>query len=335
MCNQPQSSRSRPAFTLVELLVVIAIIGILVALLLPAVNQAREAARRIQCTNNLRQVALAVHNYHSSRNELPPMRVDDHQPTWLMLILDQIEESAIKDLWDSELGCFYDQAYQTRTATVSSYFCPSLSHDSLIAQAVPDSVHNHTRRDPATGEPWAGSIADYRSVSGSTCTIFKGGVAMIVNGSYSGATGHLVDGAMPQANRDRVQYADSGRRKLRSFRAETSFRSIKDGTSKTLLAGEVSRSLAESGHALNGDHLPGYPLGETRPFCQNCTMSDELGGDHGFGGAHSGIVMFAMCDGSVTPVSRSTDLAVLDRMASRADGQYYDLEGTAPSCHAN
>ncbi len=211
MESQPRSPRLHAAFTLVELLVVIAIIGILVALLLPAVNQAREAARRTQCTNNLRQVALAVHNYHSARNELPPMRVDDHQPTWLMLILDQMEESQIKDLWDSNLGCFYDQAYATRTATVNSFFCPSTPHASQIVEEIPDSVHNHPRRDPATGAPWAGSIADYRSVSGSTCPIYEGTQLVIVNGAYSGATGHLVDGAMPQCNRDKVKYTDSAR----------------------------------------------------------------------------------------------------------------------------
>ena len=330
-----RGGRRPSAFTLVELLVVIAIIGILVALLLPAVNSAREAARRTQCTNNLRQLALAVHNYHSARNELPPMRVDDHQPTWLMLILGQIEEAALQDLWDNGRGCFYDQPFLTRTATVSSFFCPSMTHASQIAEEIPDSVHSHPRRDPNTGAAWAGSISDYRAVSGSTCTILEGGTPVIVNGSYSGATGHLVDGAMPQANRSKVRYQDSARRRLASFKGPPSFRNIKDGTTKTLLAGEVSRSLAESGHALNGDHLPGFPIGETRPFCQNCILPGDAGGDGGFGGAHTGVVLFALCDGSVLPIDRSTDLAVLDRMASRADGQYFDLNGTAPSCHGN
>jgi prepilin-type N-terminal cleavage/methylation domain-containing protein len=326
-------------FTLVELLVVIAIIGILVALLLPAVQAAREAARRTQCVNHLKQIGLATQNYHDARNELPPMRVDDHQPTFLFLILDYMEESQVKDLWDYNLGCFYDQKYTTRTAQVSSLFCPSMTHANLFVIEPPDNVHNHPRREPpaeggaTTG--YTGSISDYRAVMGSTCLQHPDIVAI---GGVNASNGHLVDGPVPQANRDKVTYRDG--KKLVSFKAMTSLKNITDGTSKTLLAGEVSLASSESGHAFNGDHQPAFSIGELAPFCQRCTLPPApdnpppgtVWGDNGFGGAHPGIANFVMCDSSVQSISRDVDLRVMDRAATRAGEDPYDFDGSALSC---
>jgi len=92
------------AFTLVELLVVIAIIGILIALLLPAVQAAREAARRMQCTNNLKQVGLAVHNFHDANRALPPICIYTDRPTLFMILLPFLEQSALHEIFvDAQL----------------------------------------------------------------------------------------------------------------------------------------------------------------------------------------------------------------------------------------
>ncbi|MDR1271146.1 MAG: DUF1559 domain-containing protein [Planctomycetaceae bacterium] len=91
----------RDAFTLVELLVVIAIIGVLVGLLLPAVQAAREAARRMKCTNNLKQFGLAVHNFHDTRDGLPPSAVYQLKPSFWVMIYPYIEQQALYDLMAS------------------------------------------------------------------------------------------------------------------------------------------------------------------------------------------------------------------------------------------
>ena len=115
----------------------------------------------------------------------------------------------------------------------------------------------------------------------------------------------------------------------------TALKSITDGTSKTLLGGEVSRAEAERTHAFNGDFFPGRWIGEEEPFCEKCTLSDAEGGDKAFGGAHTSSVNFIMCDGSVHAVSRDTNLSVLDRMATRAGDDPYEIDGTTTPCNHN
>jgi prepilin-type processing-associated H-X9-DG protein len=137
---------------------------------------------------------------------------------------------------------------------------------------------------------------------------------------------------MPQPNRESIRFGGAGNRGVLSFDGRTGLHNITDGTSKTLMGGEVSRALAESGHAFNGDHLPGEWIGEQNPFCQKCGLSRDEGGDSAFGSMHSGVVMFAMCDGSVQAISRDINPSVLDRMATRAGDDPYTLDATVTPC---
>src|SRR5262249_48824830 len=129
----------RTGFTLVELLVVIAIIGVLVALLLPAVQQARESARRMSCENNLKQIGLAIHSQHDTTGFLVPTTVaeaaavlaaggsvdePDGFASWATLLLPYIEQQSIYSLWDLKLQTSKQnaQAYQQQ---IKAYWCPS------------------------------------------------------------------------------------------------------------------------------------------------------------------------------------------------------------------
>jgi prepilin-type N-terminal cleavage/methylation domain-containing protein len=340
--------RKRPGFTLVELLVVIAIIGILVALLLPAIQAAREAARRSQCTNNLKQIGIAIHNYHDARRKLPPFRVLDHQQAWLVLILPYLESQEVADLWDINLGCYFDQTLEFRKTVIENYICPSMNHDTPFCRALPDAVHSHPRHDPRNPPGYEGSISDYRAVRGSTCLIEHNDPGVPINpmlyDDIDNSSGHLVDGAMPQCRRPDVKLkSTSTSQGVVSFIPITAFKSITDGLSKTLFAGEVGRGTSEGAPAFNtNDNRTATPIGEEEPFCQRClhparplgTTSDPQGlyGDAGFGSAHPGITQFVMGDGSVHSISREVDLAALDRAATRAGDDPYEFDKPAVPC---
>lgn len=190
----------RSAFTLVELLVVIAIIGVLIALLLPAVQAAREAARRSQCSNNLKQLALGIHNYESALKHLPPSAVVDpndlssnNNGSWGVhgRILPYLEEANLRDLVDLEVA--WDNQLAISDVRIPVFQCPS---DQKAGEV----------RDPGSG----------RALLYSTTYGFNFGTWFV----YDPATKQGGDGLF---------YPNSNLRLAK----------VTDGTSKTLLASEV------------------------------------------------------------------------------------------------
>jgi len=151
----------RFAFTLVELLVVIAIIGILIALLLPAVQAAREAARRMQCSNNLKQIGLALHNYHGihnclpmacgSRSSKPPLQTG----TWPSMILPFLEQQDVYNMIDFDKHLKDPANAAAVTTVIPAYVCPS---DSTVQDPILADRHDRDNPNPSLGLWYAGSI---------------------------------------------------------------------------------------------------------------------------------------------------------------------------------
>src|SRR5437764_6374031 len=134
------SSRRERGFTLIELLVVIAIIAVLIALLLPAVQAARGAARRIQCVNNLKQFGIAMHNFHNVQGTFPPGAQSSPAQSWAFFILPFLEQQVMSNTLNVN-AAFYDGKNTTVTqTTIATSLCPSDSggNTTLMHSKFPD-----------------------------------------------------------------------------------------------------------------------------------------------------------------------------------------------------
>ncbi len=154
----------RRAFTLIELLVVIAIISVLVGLLLPAVQRAREAASRISCANNLKQIGLAMHMHEGANGYYPPSSLARGKATWAVLILPYLEQDNLYRTWNLSRK-YYEQVPVARESAVRSYFCPS-------RRSAPGSPPVSISGDVAPEDPfrvhYPGALGDYAVMVDST-----------------------------------------------------------------------------------------------------------------------------------------------------------------------
>jgi prepilin-type N-terminal cleavage/methylation domain-containing protein len=293
MILSPRLPRSR-GFTLIELLVVIAIIAILIGLLLPAVQKVREAAARIQCSNNLKQLGLAMHNYHDSLGKFPYVRSGGGQNrhTWALIILPYIEQDNIFKTYQTPITGVSrtdgmnnhnttNAAMTTaRQASVKTFLCPT--------RHSPGQLSPLTAGSTVTGQP-----SDYAACVGHNGTVPTTGILYMVNSN------HML--------------------------TQTRMTDILDGTSNTLMIGEKHIPLG----ALNTSpsDLIIYSGGETQTYSRRAGPSNPLAIsntaalNNQFGSWHSGICQFVFADGSVRGVGNSTPGATLGLLANRMDGQ--------------
>ena len=279
-------------FTLIELLVVIAIIAILIALLLPAVQQAREAARRTQCKNNLMQIGLAIHNYEMAHEVLPPGTTNPTGPiknadtsgyhmSWLVQIIPFMDEPVLYQHVDFTKSVYAAEHEPARRYRVASLFCPS---------------NGTGRSQPSPVPEVAGEIALT---------------------SYAGCY-NSTEAPIDTTN-DGVFFLNSS----------VSYDQIRDGSSHTLFVGEMftlpddfgwmsgTRSTLRNGTPINGG--PAVPFGTPASMGGGVATDDgvECGG---FGSSHTGGAQFLLGDGSVRFVSENIDADTLEALVNRADG---------------
>jgi prepilin-type N-terminal cleavage/methylation domain-containing protein/prepilin-type processing-associated H-X9-DG protein len=287
----------RTGFTLIELLVVIAIIAVLVALLLPAVQSAREAARRAQCVNNLMQFGIALQNYESAHEVLPPGVVDVgktvlDQPKgygfgWITQILPFMELKNVASHFNTKVGLYEAENLTTRTNLVNSFFCPSDSGPSRdknrIAMNSYAGVHHDSESPIAAdnhGVLFLNSAIRYENISdGSSYTLFVGE--------------KLNDGLdLGWASGTRASLRNTGLNVNRM--PGPGFRGTPSG-----LTAEETAELAKIG-------------------------TPEFVG--GFGSRHPGGGNFCFGDGSVRFLKSSVSPKVLQNLANRADGEVIDSD---------
>jgi prepilin-type N-terminal cleavage/methylation domain-containing protein/prepilin-type processing-associated H-X9-DG protein len=295
----------RRAFTLIELLVVIAIIAILISLLVPAVQKVREAAARMQCTNNLKQIALAAHNYHDSFKRLPPA----------VNLPDQTNFG-----WDTEPD---PQKYYGLHVALFPYYDQGPLRNQLVIDVKDPQYKN------CNGPNSIGATVIALLTCPSESQFPNGGVGQYGSyyfglTSYGGCSGtSATDTNGKNMLKNGVFYMNS----------RVTFGLITDGTSNTLMFGERSRmnlAVTSSSESLGGWAWANFYAQEDNTMnASQLPKGLEPHGLDAFGSQHSGgsISNFAFADGSVRSIPNSISIVTFQRLASRNDGQVADVSG--------